>query len=179
LAQPDRFVLSAGHLQCFCIRCCIDRRESRQQGLRSVGRAFVPLEAIKKFRHWTAAALATRSIGGRAASKRPLARFGQGLANSVGMPLPDAGKLPHFNRPGFENLIDFNVYAVCGDGCMMEGISAEAASIAGHLKLSNLCWIYDNTISRLRKYGTHFQRRCGTALHRPRLERHSRRDAND
>ncbi len=50
----------------------------------------------------------------------------------------------HFNRPDFEDLIDFNVYALCGDGCIMEGISAEAAFLAGHLKLSNLCWIYDN-----------------------------------
>ena len=50
----------------------------------------------------------------------------------------------HFNRPGYEDLIDFNVYSLCGDGCMMEGISSEAASLAGHWKLSNLCWIYDN-----------------------------------
>ena len=50
----------------------------------------------------------------------------------------------HYNRPGFEKLIDFNVYALCGDGDMMEGISHEAASLAGHWKLSNLCWMYDN-----------------------------------
>jgi len=50
----------------------------------------------------------------------------------------------HFNRPGFEDVIDFHVYALCGDGCMMEGVSQEAASLAGHLGLSNLCWIYDN-----------------------------------
>ena len=50
----------------------------------------------------------------------------------------------HYNRPGFEKLIDFNVYALCGDGDMMEGITSEAASLAGHWKLSNLCWIYDN-----------------------------------
>ena len=49
----------------------------------------------------------------------------------------------HFNRPGFE-MIDYDVYALCGDGCMMEGVSGEAASLAGHLKLANLCWIYDN-----------------------------------
>src|SRR6201999_208790 len=49
-----------------------------------------------------------------------------------------------YNQPGFEDLIDFNVYALCGDGCMMEGISSEAASLSAHWKLSNLCWIYDN-----------------------------------
>ena len=54
-----------------------------------------------------------------------------------------------FTRSGFEDLIAFNVYALCSDGCMMEGISAEAASLAGQLRLSNLCWIYDNNhISR-------------------------------
>src|SRR5262245_11035565 len=50
----------------------------------------------------------------------------------------------HYNQPGFQNLIDLNVYAICGDGCMMEGIASEAGSLAGHLQLDNLIWIYDN-----------------------------------
>src|SRR6185369_7172612 len=67
----------------------------------------------------------------------------QGVATSVGMAIAGNWLAQHYNRPDFE-LFNFNVYALCGDGCMMEGISNEAASLAGHLKLSNLCWIYDN-----------------------------------
>ena len=69
--------------------------------------------------------------------------LGQGLANSVGMAVAGLWLAAHYNKPGFD-MFDFNVYAICGDGCMMEGISSEAASFAGHYKLSNLCWIYDN-----------------------------------
>ncbi len=69
--------------------------------------------------------------------------LGQGVGNSVGMAIAERWLAQHFNRPGFE-LFNYNVYAFCGDGDMMEGISSEAASIAGHLKLSNLCWVYDN-----------------------------------
>jgi transketolase len=70
--------------------------------------------------------------------------LGQGYANSVGMALTGKWLAARYNRPGFEALYNFNVYALGGDGCMMEGISSEAASLAGHLKLSNLCWIYDS-----------------------------------
>ena len=70
-----------------------------------------------------------------------LARVGSA---GVGMAIAGRWMAAHFNQPGFEDLIDFNVYALCGDGDMMEGLSGEAASLAGHLKLSNLCWIYDN-----------------------------------
>src|SRR5205807_8075251 len=70
--------------------------------------------------------------------------LGQGVATSVGMASAGQWLAARYNRPGFEKLFDFNVYAMCGDGCMMEGISHEAASLAGHLRLSNLCWIYDN-----------------------------------
>src|SRR5437870_813823 len=83
----------------------------------------------------------TRSVRSPWMRSRPL---GQGVANSVGMAAAGKWMAARFNKPGFEDLISFNVYAQCGDGCLMEGISSEAASLAGHLKLSNLCWIYDN-----------------------------------
>jgi transketolase len=69
--------------------------------------------------------------------------LGQGVAMSVGMAMAARWKTAHFSRPHFD-LFEHKVYALCGDGCMMEGISGEAASLAGHLKLGNLCWIYDN-----------------------------------
>src|SRR5262249_51160632 len=69
--------------------------------------------------------------------------LGQGVATSVGMAIAERWLAARYNRPGFE-LFDYDVYALCGDGCMMEGVSSEAASLAGHLRLSNLCWIYDN-----------------------------------
>jgi len=69
--------------------------------------------------------------------------LGQGAGNSVGMAIAGKWLAENFNRPGFD-IFDFNVYAVCGDGDLMEGVAGEAASLAGHLKLPNLCWIYDN-----------------------------------
>ena len=69
--------------------------------------------------------------------------LGQGVATSVGMAIAGQWMAQHFNTPEF-TMFDYNVYALCGDGCMQEGISGEAASLAGHLKLPNLCWIYDN-----------------------------------
>src|SRR5213078_1952880 len=69
--------------------------------------------------------------------------LGQGVATSVGMAIAGKWQAAYFNKPDFE-MFNFRVYALCGDGCMMEGVSSEAASLAGHLKLSNLCWIYDN-----------------------------------
>ena len=69
--------------------------------------------------------------------------LGQGLANSVGMAMASKWMAAQFNRPGFE-MFSFDAWALGGDGCMMEGVSQEAASLAGHLQLGNLCWIYDN-----------------------------------
>ena len=70
--------------------------------------------------------------------------LGTGIATSVGMAIAGLWQAATFNRPGY-NLFDYDVYALCGDGFLMEGIGAEAASLAGHQKLSNLCWIYDNS----------------------------------
>ena len=69
--------------------------------------------------------------------------LGQGVATSVGMAIAEKWMAQHFNRPGFD-IIDYDIFAICGDGCMMEGVSSEAASLAGHLRLDNLCCIYDN-----------------------------------
>ncbi len=140
----DRFVLSAGHasmllystLHLAGVRAVNDKGEV-QQGLS------VSLEEIKRFRQ-----LGSRTPGhpeshittGVETTTGPL---GQGAGNSVGMAIAGKWLATHFNRPGFE-LFNFKVYAVCGDGDIMEGVAGEAASLAGHLQLGNLCWIYDN-----------------------------------
>ena len=77
-----------------------------------------------------------------------------------------------FNQPGFDDLIDFDVYALCGDGCMMEGVTNEAASLAGHLRLSKLCWIYDNNQHHHRgPYRAGILRRCRHPFPRLWMER--------
>ncbi len=104
----------------------------------------MPLDAIKHFRQLHSKCPGHpeyRLTSGVETTTGPL---GQGVANSVGMAIAERWEAAHANAPGFADIIDFNVYAICGDGDMMEGISSEAASLAGHWKLSNLCWIYDN-----------------------------------
>ena len=98
--------------------------------------------------------------------------LGTGSATSVGMAIASKWQAAHFNRPGFD-LFDFDVYAVGGDGCMMEGVAQEAASLAGHLHLANLCWIYDNNRSRSREARAGVQRDIATSSPAG-LERHSR-----
>src|SRR5262249_54434123 len=103
----------------------------------------VPLDEIKRFRQLGSKCPGHpeyRITSGVETTTGPL---GQGVGNSVGFAIAEHWLAQHFNRPDF-NVFDYNVYAFCGDGDLMEGISGEAASIAGHLKLSNLCWIYDN-----------------------------------
>jgi transketolase len=103
----------------------------------------VTLEDIKRFRQLGSKCPGHPEYRWTSGVETTTGPLGQGLATSVGMAIAERWLATHFNRPGFD-LFDYNVYALCGDGCMMEGISGEAASLAGHLKLANLCWIYDN-----------------------------------
>src|SRR5437588_3995843 len=141
----DRFVLSAGHASMLLYSLLhLTGVKAVSKQYEALGEPSVPLDAIKHFRQLDSRCPGHPEYRWTSGVETTTGPLGQGLANSVGMAIAGRWQAAHFGRPGFEDLIDFNVYALCGDGCMMEGISAEAASLAGHLKLSNLCWIYDN-----------------------------------
>ena len=141
----DRFVLSAGHASMLLYSMLhLTEVQAVNEEYETTGKPSVSLDEIKRFRQLhshTPGHPEYRLTSGVETTTGPL---GQGVSNSVGMAIAERWLAAHFNKPGFEDLIDFNVYAICSDGDMMEGISHEAASLAGHLKLSNLCWIYDN-----------------------------------
>jgi transketolase len=141
----DRFVLSVGHASMLLYSLLhLTGVKAVSKDYEALGEPSVPLEAIKHFRQLDSRCPGHPEYRWTSGVETTTGPLGQGLANSVGMALAGRWQAAHFARPGFEDLINFNVYALCGDGCMMEGISAEAASLAGHLKLANLCWIYDN-----------------------------------
>jgi transketolase len=140
----DRFVLSAGHasMLLYSTLHLAGVREVSKDG-RVLDQLAVPMEEIKRFRQIdskTPGHPESHITSGVETTTGPL---GQGAGNSVGMAIASKWLAENFNRPGFETF-DFNVYSICGDGDLMEGVACEAASLAGHLKLSNLCWIYDN-----------------------------------
>jgi transketolase len=141
----DRFILSAGHASMLLYSLLhLTGVKAVSKDYEALGEPSVPLEAIKRFRQLDSRCPGHPEYRWTSGAETTTGPLGQGLATSVGMAIAGRWMAAHFNRPGFEDLIDFSVYALCGDGCMMEGISHEAASLAGHLRLSNLCWIYDN-----------------------------------
>jgi transketolase len=141
----DRFVLSAGHASMLLYSLLhLTGVKGVSKDYETLGELSVPLEAIKHFRQWGSRCPGHPEYRWTSGVETTTGPLGQGLANSVGMAIAGRWMGTHFNQPDFDDVIDFNVYALCGDGCMMEGISHEAASLAGHLGLSNLCWIYDN-----------------------------------
>jgi transketolase len=140
----DRFILSNGHASMLLWSILhLTGVQAVNAEYEQLGKPSVTLDDIRRFRqidskapghpeyHW---------VSGVETTTGPL---GQGVATSVGMAMARKWLANHFNQPDFA-IFDYNIYAVCGDGCMMEGVASEAASLAGHLSLDNLCWIYDN-----------------------------------
>merc|ERR1719401_562554 len=103
----------------------------------------VPLEAIKLFRQHGSPCPGHPEFRWTPGVETTTGPLGHGVANSVGMAIAAKWYAERFNKPGFE-LFNYDIYALCGDGCLQEGVASEAASLAGHLKLDNLCWIWDN-----------------------------------
>ncbi|MBW8057297.1 MAG: transketolase [candidate division NC10 bacterium] len=140
----DRFVLSVGHasmlLYSMLHLCGVKAVNPKYEIL---GELSVMLDDIKRFRQLDSRCAGHPEYRWTSGVETTTGPLGQGVATSVGIALAGRWMGEYFNRAEFE-MFDYNVYALCGDGCMMEGISGEAASLAGHLRLSNLCWIYDN-----------------------------------
>jgi transketolase len=140
----DRFILSAGHASMLLYALLhLSGVKAVDGASERVGKPAVGLADIRNFRQLDSRTPGHPEYGWTTGVETTTGPLGQGAASSVGMAIASRWLAATFNRPGFE-LFDFNVYALVGDGCMMEGISSEAASLAGHLQLSNLCWLYDN-----------------------------------
>ena len=140
----DRFVLSNGHASMLLYSLI------HLAGIRSVNKKgevlaepSLTIDDLKKFRQLDSKTPGHPEYGIATGIETTTGPLGQGVATSVGMAIAGRWLAANYNRPGFE-LFNYNVWAFCGDGDMMEGVSSEAASVAGHLKLSNLCWLYDN-----------------------------------
>jgi len=140
----DRFILSNGHASMLLWSILhLTGTQAVDAEYENLGKPSVSLDDIRRFRqidsrapghpeyHW---------VSGVETTTGPL---GQGIATSVGMAIAEKWLANRYNKPGYD-IFDYRIYAICGDGCLMEGVASEAASLAGHLGLDNLCWIYDN-----------------------------------
>ena len=140
----DRFVLSAGHASMLLYSILhLTGVKAVDPDYEVVGKPSVSLDDIKTFRQFGSRCAGHPEYRWTSGVECTTGPLGQGVAISVGMAMASKWLAARYNRPGFD-LFDYDVYALCGDGCMMEGISNEAASLAGHLELSNLCWLYDS-----------------------------------
>jgi transketolase len=140
----DRFVLSNGHASMLLYSLLhLTGVKAVNAKYELLGSLSVSLEDIKKFRQLDSKCPGHPEYRWTSGIEVTTGPLGQGVGTSVGMAIASRWMGAFFNRPDFE-MINYNVYVLCGDGDLMEGISSEAASLAGHLKLSNLCWIYDN-----------------------------------
>jgi len=140
----DRFVLSNGHASMLLWSVLhLTQTQAVDAEYEILGKPSVTLDDIRHFRQLNSKAPGHPEyhlVSGVETTSGPL---GQGIATSVGMAIARKWLGARYNRPGFE-VFNYNIYAVCGDGCLMEGVGSEAASLAAHLGLENLCWVYDN-----------------------------------
>jgi len=140
----DRFVLSNGHASMLLWSVLhLTRTQAVNGEYEKLGHASVTLDDIRRFRQLDSKAPGHPEYHWVSGVETTTGPLGQGVATSVGMAIAGKWLANRYNRPGFP-IFDYKIYTVCGDGCMMEGIASEAASLAGHLGLDNLCWIYDN-----------------------------------
>jgi transketolase len=140
----DRFILSAGHASTLLYSMlhltgvkAVNRKYER------LGELAVPLDDLKNFRQLESRCPGHPEYRWTSGVETTTGPLGQGVATSVGMAIASKWLAERYNKPNYR-MFDYDIYALAGDGCMMEGISSEAASLAGHLRLSNLCWVYDN-----------------------------------
>jgi transketolase len=140
----DRFILSNGHasMLLYSLLHLAGVKDVSPDG-KILPTLAVSLDEIKNFRQLGSKTPGHPEYGLTTGVETTTGPLGQGVANSVGFAIAERWLAQYFNRPGFD-IFNYNIWTFCGDGDMMEGISSEAASTAGHLKLSNLCWIYDN-----------------------------------
>jgi len=140
----DRFVLSNGHASMLLWSALhLSGTQAVNADYETLGQPSVTLDDIRRFRQLNSKAPGHPEYHWVSGVETTTGPLGQGVATSVGMAIAQKWLAHHYNRPGFE-IFDYNIYAVCGDGCLMEGVASEAASLAGHLGLDNLCWVYDN-----------------------------------
>ena len=140
----DRFVLSNGHASMLLWSILhLTGVQAVNADYENVGQPSVTLDDIRHFRQLDSKAPGHPEYHWVSGVETTTGPLGQGIATSVGMALAQKWLAARYNRPDFK-VFDYNIYAVCGDGCLMEGVGSEAASLAGHLQLDNLCWIWDD-----------------------------------
>jgi len=140
----DRFVLSMGHASMLLYSLLhLAGVKAVNPKYETLGQLSVGLEDIRNFRQLESRCPGHPEYRWTSGIETTTGPLGQGVATSVGMAIAGKWMAAYFNRPGFP-MFGYDVYALAGDGCLMEGVSSEAASLAGHLQLDNLAWIYDN-----------------------------------
>src|SRR6266581_1897634 len=140
----DRFVLSNGHASMLLWSVLhLTRTQAVNADYERLGHPAVSLEDIRHFRQLASKAPGHPEYHWVSGVETTTGPLGQGVATSVGMAIARKWLANRYNRPGFD-IFNYDIYAICSDGCLMEGVSSEAASLAGHLHLDELCWIYDN-----------------------------------